>query len=123
MTEQTKKSILEMARGGFLERVDYEMPSILANILDPNTKATAKRTLTIKLEFVPDDERTSIVTNFSMKTNLASANPLRTTLYIAGQESDGSVQVVEMVPQVPGQVNIEGAEQEAPPVLKLINFN
>lgn len=123
MTEQTKKSILEMARGGFLERVDYEMPSIIANILDPNTKATAKRTLTIKMEFLPDDDRTSIVTSFSMKSGLAPANPLRTTLYISGEDSTGAVQVVEMVPQIPGQVNLEGAEQEAPPVLKLINFN
>jgi hypothetical protein len=37
-----KKSILEMSMGGILERVDYEMGKVLENILDPNTKATAK---------------------------------------------------------------------------------
>ena len=31
------KSILEMAKGAILERVDYEVPRIIENILDPNT--------------------------------------------------------------------------------------
>lgn len=38
-----KKSILEMSMGAILERVDYEMGKVMDNILDPNTKATAKR--------------------------------------------------------------------------------
>lgn len=122
MTEQAKKSILEMARGGFMERVDYEMPKILANILDANTKATAKRKLTITMEFAPDDDRESVVVNFTVKAALAPANPLRTTLYIAGSTETGEVNVVEMVPQVPGQTDFDGMEQDAPPMLKLINF-
>lgn len=48
MNNRAEKSILEMARGGFLERVDYEMAKILANIMDPNTKATGKRKLTAR---------------------------------------------------------------------------
>jgi len=35
MDETVKKSILEMARGGFLEQVDYEMAKVIDNILDP----------------------------------------------------------------------------------------
>lgn len=37
-----KKSILEMSMGAILERVDYEMGKVMDNILDPNTKATAR---------------------------------------------------------------------------------
>lgn len=55
--ERSTKSILEMARGAILERVDYEMAKILDNILDANTKATAKRKMTLTLTFAPDDER------------------------------------------------------------------
>jgi hypothetical protein len=106
-----------------MERVDYEMPKILTNILDPNTSPTAKRILTIKMEFKPDADRTGFSTDFSTKVGLAPTNPIRTSMYICGEDSTGAIQVVEMVPQVPGQVNLEGAEQEAPPVLKLINFN
>jgi len=50
------KSILQMARGAILERVDYEMARIIENIMDANTSATAKRKLVLTLEFKPDDE-------------------------------------------------------------------
>lgn len=44
MNEQNQRdSIMSMARGAFEERVDYEMDKVIQNILDPNTKATAKR--------------------------------------------------------------------------------
>ena len=47
MNEYAKKSILEMARGGFLEVTDLEMTKAIANIMDPNTSATAKRKITV----------------------------------------------------------------------------
>ena len=53
---QDKKSILEMARGAFVERVDLEMAKVIDNILDANTKPTAKRKLTLTIEFQPDDK-------------------------------------------------------------------
>lgn len=106
-----------------MERVDYEMPKIIDNILDVNTQATAKRKLTITLEFVPDSERRNIVTNFSIKTALAPTNTVRTTLYMAGEDSTGEFQVVEMMPQIPGQQDLYENEQEAPPSLKLIKIS
>ena len=50
MNPSMQKSILQMARGAIMERADYEMSRLLANILDPNTSATAKRKLTLTLE-------------------------------------------------------------------------
>lgn len=48
MNEQNQRdSIMSMARGAFEERVDYEMDKVIQNILDPNTKATAKRKITL----------------------------------------------------------------------------
>ena len=47
-----KKSILEMSMGAILERVDYEMGKVMENILDPNTKATAKRKISVTLELL-----------------------------------------------------------------------
>ena len=55
-----QKSIIDMARGAFKERADYEMAKTLENILDPNTKAEKKRTLTIQMVFVPDSERQTV---------------------------------------------------------------
>lgn len=117
MSPDRQKSILEMARGAFLERVDYVMTDVMANIQDPNTSATAKRKLTITLEFQPDDDRQTISVKCVAKPTLAPTNPVVTSLYVADDEN-----VVEMVPQVPGQFGINGAEQDAPPSLKIIKF-
>lgn len=95
MNEQNQRdSIMSMARGAFEERVDYEMDKVIQNILDPNTKATAKPTL-------------------------AATNPVATALYVTS-DGNGELVVAEMVPQVPGQMNMDGTQQEAPKLLKLV---
>lgn len=117
MNEEGKKSILQMARGAIQERADYEMSRLIDNILDANTSAVAKRKLTITLELKPDDSRQNISVSCTAKSALAATNPVTTSLYVADKE-----QVVEMVPQIPGQYAIDGDEQEAPPALKLVKF-
>ena len=114
-----KKSILEMARGAFMERADYEMRSVVDNIMDPNTAPTTKRKVTITMEFAPDEERTTVRVNVTVTSKLAPTNPVRTSLYIAGENSTGELQVVEMVPDIPGQLSFANEEQEAPALLKL----
>lgn len=121
MSENTK-SIMQMAKGAFLERIDYEMAKIMDNIIDANTKATAKRKLTVTLTFSHDDERTNIGVSMVAKTSLASTNPAVTSLYLMGEDGTGEVQAVEMVPQIPGQTSMDGAEQDAPSTLKIIKF-
>ena len=115
MNERAQKSILQMARGAIQERADYEMSRLLDNILDPNTAATAQRTLTITLKLKPDDTRQNIAVSCVAKSTLAATNPVTTSLYVADEET-----IVEMVPQIPGQTAIDGPDQEAPPMLKLI---
>lgn len=117
-----KKSILEMARGAFLERVDYEMAKVFDNILDVNTVAEKKRKLTVSIVFAPDNDRQNIGVAFEVKSALVPAAPAVTSLYVAGENSTGEVQVVEMVPQVPGQMSLDGQEQEAPATLKLVKM-
>ena len=65
------KSILQMARGAFQERVDLEMAKVIDNILDPNTKPTQKRKLTLTIEFTPDDDRQNIGVSVSVKYSLS----------------------------------------------------
>lgn len=117
-----QKSIMEMARGAFLERVDYEMVKVLDNILDANTVADKKRKLTVSIVFTPDNDRQNIGVAFEVKSSLVPAAPAVTSLYVAGESSTGEVQVVEMVPQVPGQMSLDGQEQEAPATLKLVKM-
>lgn len=120
--ETIKKSILEMARGAFLKRVDYEMVKVLDNILDANTVADKKRKLTVSIVFTPDNDRQNIGVAFECKSALVPAAPAVTSLYVAGENHTGEIQVVEMVPQVPGQMSLDGQEQEAPATLKLVKM-
>ena len=100
------------------ERVDYEMDKVIQNILDPNTKATAKRKITLTIELTPDDERRTIGVSVTAKSTLAATNPVATALYVTS-DGNGELVVAEMVPQVPGQMNMDGTQQEAPKLLKL----
>lgn len=54
MNEQNQRdSIMSKAPRAIEERVDYEMDKVIQNILDPNTKATAKRKITLTIELTP----------------------------------------------------------------------
>lgn len=78
--DENRDSIMRMARGAFEERVDYEMDKVIQNILDPNTKATAKRKITLTIELTPDDERRQIQVSVTAKSTLAATNPVATSL-------------------------------------------
>lgn len=73
-------------------------------------------TLTIKLK--PDENRQYIKIAASAVSKLAPATPVGTTLGIAA-DGNGEMVIVESVPQVPGQMNLEGTEQEAPKMLRI----
>lgn len=112
-----KTSILEMSRGAILERVDYEMGKVISNILDINTKATGKRKITVTLELVPSADRSSINVQTTAKSTLVPTDPVSTNLYITNQPATGEMVVAEMVPQVPGQMSMDGVQQSEPKIL------
>lgn len=123
MSEQLdKKSILEMSMGAILERVDYEMGKVIDNILDPNTKPTRKRKITVGLELIPSADRKTITVQTTAKSTLVPTDPITTSLYITNQPGTGEMVVAEMVPQVPGQLGMDGGEQDRPKVLKFTNI-
>lgn len=118
MSDYTITSILDMNNGAFKERVDYDMARVVMNILDPNTDPKAKRKITLTIEFVPDADRQTIAVHTGSKATLVPTNPVTTALAFVG-DSNGEMQLVEMLPQVPGQIAMSGDEQPKPKVLKL----
>lgn len=102
-----------------MERIDYEMTKVVDNILDPNTEATAKRKVQLTIEFRPDSNRQTVSVACGVKSALCPTNPVATSPYITGNEF-GEVTAVEMVPNVPGQLDMMGEEQEVAPVLNLV---
>ena len=115
-----RTSIMQMAKGAFEERVDYEMNKVIDNILDTNTSATAKRKITLTIELVPDSERQKINVAVTAKSALAATHPVATSLYITS-DGNGEIVVAEMVPQIPGQLDFNGNVQEQPKILKLMH--
>lgn len=112
-------SIMQMARGAFEERVDYEMEKVVHNILDPNTKASAKRKITLTMEFIPDEERKQVNVVVTAKSLLATTNPVATSLCITN-DTNGELVIAEMVPHIPGQLHLDGTEQENPKILRIV---
>ena len=120
MTDEfDRKSILEMSMGAIMERVDYEMERVINNILDPNTKATAKRKINITLELVPDAKRQVVTVLTTAKSVLCPTEPITTSLCITSKASTGEMVVAEMTPQIPGQMDFGGGVQEHPKILHL----
>lgn len=116
--DNLKNSLLDMASGAIKERVDYDVNKVIDNILDINTKAKAKRKITLTIEFMPDEERKRFDISVTSKATLCPTNPVSTTLTFVPNR-DGEAQLVEMVPQVPGQMALDGSEQSEPKILKL----
>jgi len=114
-----RKSIIDMAQGAIKERVDYEMSRVLDNIMDINTRANKKRTLTLTLDLLPDVDRRQINVSVTAKSKLEPTNAVATVLYIT-DGNNGEITAVEMVPQIPGQQDVYGSEQEEPATLRII---
>lgn len=113
-----KKSVLEMAMGGILEITDYEIERVVANISDPNTDPKAKRKVTLTLTFTPDDRRERIDLQVQAKTALAPVAPVRTAVCIT-RNRDGDLLLAEMLPQVPGQLDIDGGQAPEPAIARV----
>ena len=120
--ELKRDSILRMAAGAIEEKVDYEVSRVIDNILDLNTKPDAKRKVTITLEFLPDAERKHITIAATAKSTLVPTAAVATSVIITN-DGNGEMVVVELTPQIPGQLNLSGGEQAQPKILRLVNQN
>lgn len=117
-----RSSLLQMAKGAIQERVDYEVTRVVDNLLDMNTEAKAKRKVTLTITMTADDDRRVVKVEASAKSTLAPVTPIGTSLVITA-DGNGEMMLAEIIPQVPGQISMSGAEQEAPKILKIAATN
>ena len=110
-------NILEMMNSAIGERVSYELAKITRNCKDLNTEAKKVRTLTIEISMTPTESRESMSVRVGVKSKLAPVKALDSTLLLGGTEDDPVL--MEYTPQVPGQRNFAGGEQEEPKMIKL----
>lgn len=92
-----------MANGAIQEKLDCELEKIFNNIHDPNTEAKDKRSITIKLEFTPDDNRQTVKVNSNISIKLANVKDVSMTVLTGKDLSNGKIEAKELKSNVPGQ--------------------
>ena len=125
MSEQVMKpdsispnTILNLAAGAVPERVNEAFRKVMDNILDPNTKATAKRAITITYTFAPDEDRADIKIGIEVKEKTAPLKSVSTGLYMIA-DPNGIPMALEQLPLPAGQMTFDGNEVPQPMRFKL----
>jgi hypothetical protein len=73
---------IETLQGGaVLERINHEMQKVYKNISDINTDPKASRELTLKIKFVPTEDRHSAGISVSCSSKLVSGETLCARIY------------------------------------------
>src|SRR6185437_2709628 len=76
-------SIDNMANGAVYEMLGEALKRMAANISDPNTEATARRGISIKIVALPYKDRSGAEYSIAVETKLAGIRPAEGTMYIA----------------------------------------
>lgn len=95
------------ANGAFTEQINRELKKVTENIQDPNTDATAKRKITVMIEFKPNEARNFVTTGVQAKATLAPALGAVTALSMGKNLKTNEVEAYEVGAQIPGQIAME----------------
>ena len=104
-------NVLEMAQGAVMEQIVNESTKIMANVLDPNTKSTATRKMTITLTFRPNDARDKVTVEAQAKSSLAPRKAVETSFFVA-EDDQGNPHAREITNYNPNQETIFVPEEE-----------
>lgn len=97
----------DLANGAIQEKLNVELQKVFDNIHDPNTKAKDKRTVTIKLEFQPDENRQIINVASNFTTKLANPEGVETVVLTGKDIASGKVEARELKSNAPGQTYLD----------------
>lgn len=102
-------TLASMCDGGVQERIDRALLKISDNILDPNTEAKKKRTLTVTISLIPnEDDREDVSVEVSTSVKLAPEVGLKTQFFINKDLRSGMVSLTEHAKgQIKGQLTLD----------------
>lgn len=104
--------VSDLGNGAIQEKINQEYGKVFQNIHDLNTKPTDKRTINIKLEFKPDENRQVVTLTSSFTTKLADQEPVATTVMTGKDFTTGEIEAQELKSNSPGQTYMD-FDQEA----------
>lgn len=102
-------SLATLANGSAVDLFDTEMKKVLTNILDPNTKADAVRSVTLKVDFKPSETRGVSEIAISAVSKLAPPKSAKSTLYIGTKKGEAVA-----VERDPNQMSFDDIKPETP---------
>lgn len=88
----------EINGGAGEELVQEALTKVISNILDRNTSATAKRSITVKIDCIPGEEREDLSYELTVTTKLAGAKGVKGRLFFGVQKTrDTKGNIVDMI--------------------------
>ena len=91
-----KMTMTSICSGAVQEKVDRAIQAVADNILDPNTDAKKKRSITMKIVFQPnEDDREDVSVHVDVTRSLAPEAGVKTQLFIAKDIESGALTVQE----------------------------
>lgn len=113
----------QFAGGAFTAQINRELKKVAENIQDPNTDATAKRKITVVMEFKPNEARDFVTTGVQAKATLAPALGAVTAFNVGTDLKTGEVQAAEIGKQLPGQMAmvLEDTSEEEDPMVRTVD--
>ena len=110
-----RMTMATICSGAVQEKVDRALRAVADNILDPNTDARKKRSITLKITFVPnEDDREDITVLVDVTKSLAPDAGVKTQLFVAKDLETGAITVQEhQRGEIKGQLSFDDlADQE-----------
>jgi hypothetical protein len=99
MSNLTEVTLETLQGGAALELFQREWDRAIANLVDPNTLAKAKRTVTLKVTILPEEDRESGDIVLEVGSKLAGTRPVKSRIWVG--EKDGRPVGAEFNPNQP----------------------
>jgi hypothetical protein len=90
-----KANLKKLAGGAVIERFQEELVKAVENMCDLNTVANKKRIISIKVEMIPNADRTSCSVDIMCDSKLIPNAALTTALFIGVDPRNGVIEAVE----------------------------
>lgn len=104
---------MEKFAGGELSaQINRALQKIAENIADPRMDVKKPRKISVQIGFVPNKNRSYVVTGIETKVTLAPENLAVTTLGIGGSPAGDRVCFMELGDQIPGQMSIADYQED-----------
>lgn len=101
----------DIAGGALQEKANAAMQKVLDNMQDPNTPWKNKRSITIKISFIQNEDRDHTAVEVSVDTKLAPVSPVVTRMAFGKDLATGKTYVHEYGRQIKGQMSLDLGQQ------------